>query len=256
MVDLWQLIVLSYPVVFVVTLPFFYIFKGYSNYIANEPIISFLEDYIIKNYGYVWFSLVYFSFLLVYIQPDYTVPRKKKIQLIKWYGINSLFFFLTQTWFFGPSIFERINMATGGHCEIGGITREAECKANGGPWINGFDSSGHFYFLISISLLVWREFLVHLEIPSRIQLPNGSGIDLERGIFSNQNDRDGLSDIQWDNIYVRIYRSTIMWIASAFLGVWYFMYLITCIFFHTVPEKIVGTLCGVFVPLLVVYFDV
>ncbi|KAK6197588.1 copper-transporting P1-type ATPase [Scheffersomyces amazonensis] len=232
--QLRYIIAASYPAVFIATIPSYYFLKQYGSIIGANPLVSFFEDYIVKSYGYIWFTLIYFSFLFLYIQSDYKVPISKIIQFLRSYGLNSLFFFLTQVWFFGSSIFERINIATGGHCINDLIKSESYCKSNGYQWINGFDSSGHFYFLISISLLVWGELINHLGIQSRSKIPNddieqAGDYELSRGTTIN-------------NQYFRLYKTIVLSVAFIFISIWYFMYLITCIFFHTIPEKFAGLL--------------
>ncbi|ABN65440.2 predicted protein [Scheffersomyces stipitis CBS 6054] len=257
MASIWYALVLLYPATFVATLPFFFLFKQFGSDIARIPVIKFLEDYIIKNYGYFWFTLVYFAFLFGYVQPNGTIPWSKIVHTMKWYGANTVVFFLTQSWFFGFSIFERINIATGGHCLNEEILSEYECKSSGEKWINGFDSSGHFYFIISISLVVGRELLVHLPLPSKIRLPNGSGIDLERATPESRTASTNGTEVQiWDNKQLKLYRLAVVIVALSFMAIWFFMYLITCIFFHTVGEKIVGTIVGGAVPLALAYFDI
>ncbi|EGA62852.1 YDR319C-like protein [Saccharomyces cerevisiae FostersO] len=47
---------------------------------------------------------------------------------------------------------------TGGECSSGSKTTSAEkCRLENGKWDGGFDISGHFCFLVSISMILWME---------------------------------------------------------------------------------------------------
>ncbi|KAK6463767.1 Fat storage-inducing transmembrane protein [Scheffersomyces coipomensis] len=252
MLKLRGIITGSYVVVFLATIPSFLLLKIYASVVGSNPLVSFFEDYIIKSYGYVWFTLVYFSFLFLYIQTDYRISNNKVLEFVRNYSLNTLVFITTQVWFFGSSIFERINIATGGSCADDSIRSEYYCKSSGSTWTNGFDASGHFYFILSVSLIVWRELLNHLGIQSKIPMANGDELEFDQAPGNNSE----IASASWNNNpYLTIYKAIVIGVALTFLSIWYFMYLITCIFFHTIPEKIVGTAVGLFIPLLIAYID-
>lgn len=284
-----------YPATFILTIPLNLLLEQYRSLASENWLVLTVNEVFVKDRGYFWFTLVYFSYIFLY-QSNWRVPTKKVVYFGGDYLLNTVVLTVLLVWFGGPLIFERVNVATGGHCQerksgkgpaeiLGnvidpGTLGEVQCGKLGYQWVNGFDCSGHFYLLVSVSLLVWRNFL--LAQPVLV----GGGSITDRGIysvsegatdlgtFSDGNSdlltglglpglldayRGGLStDLESLDVpaipskYMLIYRKFVIGITLFFLLVWYFLFLITCIFFHTISEKVVGIALGLAVPLYLV----
>ncbi|EJS42285.1 YDR319C [Saccharomyces arboricola H-6] len=115
---------------------------------------------------------------------------------------------------------------TGGECTSGSGTTSAEkCHLEEGEWHGGFDISGHFCFLVNISMILWME----LHLFSRF-------VQTE--------------DMFWVvNKWVR----ACLAIICAVLVIWICILWVTSIYYHTVLEKILGCLMGYICPIFIYY---
>ncbi|RLV94537.1 hypothetical protein JA1_001743 [Spathaspora sp. JA1] len=245
MANLWSYVFWLYPIVFVCSIPLTLLLKQYNSIIAPWLFVRFLEQFIVRNLGYTWLTLLFWSNLLLYRNSTGGIDKRVWIRYGKVYLINTIVIVLLMEWFFGSPIFERISVMSGAHCTIDGIYREYACENVGGEWIGGFDSSSHYLFLISSSLLIWYELINHLKFPV-----NYLSFDIERGF---PNDRQSV--ITTTTAQSKI-RSGIIIASLVFISLWFCSYLITSIFFHTIPEKIVGLFCGLIVPSLLPLLEI
>ncbi|EDN60650.1 conserved protein [Saccharomyces cerevisiae YJM789] len=113
---------------------------------------------------------------------------------------------------------------TGGECSSGSKTTSAEkCRLENGKWDGGFDISGHFCFLVSISMILWME----LHLFSRF-------VQAE--------------DMFWVvNKWVR----ACLAIVCAVLVIWICILWVTAIYYHTILEKVLGCLMGFICPVFI-----
>lgn len=131
-------------------------------------------------------------------------------------------------------IIDRVFIWTGGHCTLSpdtsnDIVDSQVCRHENGHWEGGFDISGHFCFLINISLILWIE-LHHLD----------------------QWIKD--HSINWVVIYK--YDKIVLYLEYIVLGVlsaWIFLLMTTSIFYHTWSEKVLGFLMGHLCPIVIYY---
>lgn len=152
------------------------------------------------------------------------VQRKRYGLLAKEYGIKLLlkYFLLWFTFLLIDNLF----IITGGHCSAKpGLRDSTECRALGGDWEGGFDISGHFCFLVSISMILW------LEIRN-----------IEEFIRSREL-------IYAVNIEVML----LFFCVFSGLFIWIMMLCITSIYYHTFFEKFLGCMMG-FIPPLFMYY--
>lgn len=203
-----SMIFLIYVLTYVFSIPLTQIVLKYSEYVTESRINQAI-DIIFVYGGYIWFSIVFLK------APPQIPQPNKRLSIAMIYLVNTVFVVISFWWFFGPSIFGRIDIFAGGYCADGDIAYN-ECK----NWIKKFDVSAHYFMIISMSLLLWY----------RIKTT-------ENGFLSPGHNN----------------KATDLWLLSCWtlLGVWYFEYLITSLFFHTILEKLVGMLFGVTVPLIV-----
>lgn len=152
--------------------------------------------------------------------------RYSGVQMIKLAGIF-MPVITCIVWFFGPSLYERIHRITGGHC-IGHpeTVFYRSCVSSGWRYEGGFKSSGHSLITCTFaSALSWETVSLNkwIVLMNRItELP------------------------------VRVSGSCKL-LQLAFLALclaWLMMFTVTCMFYHSFMERVVGTLCA----LLIVYF--
>lgn len=265
-----------YPGTFIGTIPLNLILERYRPLAARNWLVRSVNEVFVKDKGYFWFTAVFLSYIFLY-QSNWRVPTKKVTFFLGDYSLNTVILTVTLVWFGGPLIFERVNVATGGHCQereklendinvdvdpakLG----EFRCNKLGYQWVNGFDCSGHFYLLVSVSLLLWRNFLIAqpLLVGGYVRITETGGnkqivVPHEEGVGSLADPTIVTTDPESLELGLRpstvmvIFRRLVTFFTLLFLAIWYFLFLITCIFFHTIPEKIVGMVVALMFPLYV-----
>lgn len=165
----------------------------------------------VKN-AWLWTTLVFVIHLT-------RLRRSSRTRALLRYALATVWWVLITQWFFGPPIMDRTFTITGGACRavegleatgdvpLGGRTlvaaTSAACKVAGGRWRGGHDLSGHAFLLTHASLFLWSEVMpVFL---------------LEGGVGG------------WETGGV-----------MALLAVWWWMLLMTGVYFHTWREKLTG----------------
>lgn len=198
---------------------------------------SLINTVFIETYGYVWFSL---AFLGYGMRPGFQFPfDEKNMKLVKIYGLNVLFGIFINHWFFGPSIVERIDTSKGGYCEL--VTRALNhnsCDEQKGIWHSVFDASGHYYLILSMSLLLWDRYVQAIAKGEVIQ--EDTLINLEEGFTLPDP-----VDPSFAKYRMILHISTIL-----LISIWYFEFVITSLFFHTPLEKLMGLILGIAVPII------
>lgn len=124
-------------------------------------------------------------------------------------------------WFFGPSIYDRIYYATGGHCvNHPDIKYYRSCVSKGYKYIGGFKCSGHSLITSTFASCLAKE---TLSINSWLSYINKTS-PLPFSVF-----RFG---------HLLVVFAVLLYLC------WLIMFTVTCLFYHTFPERIVGTSCG------------
>ncbi|KAI5793497.1 inositol phospholipid synthesis and fat-storage-inducing TM-domain-containing protein [Pyronema domesticum] len=168
-----------------------------------------LPNLLFVKYGWFWTTLVFF----LHLSRLRHSSRSKAV--LRW-GIATAWWILVTQWFLGPPLTDRAFLITGGRCEVvqeltkeelvtGGakmIWTAAACKMSGGKWRGGHDLSGHVFLLTHASLFLWSEVLPVVK---------KSGW---RGMGSKA--------------------------VGVLLGLWWWMGLMTGVYFHTWGEKVTG----------------
>ncbi|KAJ2082183.1 hypothetical protein H4R24_001811 [Coemansia sp. RSA 988] len=149
------------------------------------------------------------------------------------YVLATLYWLALVRWFFGPSLFDRVFVHTGGSChsmqpESGfdvaskplPFVSMQSCRSAGGSWAGGHDVSGHCFLLIHSALLLVEEALVPLW---------SAGQRVRRG--------------RWP-----MARGSARWVfltaTIALVGLWLFMLYITASYFHHINELLSGIVAG------------
>lgn len=189
--------------------PWLVYLQGYSFVVQRSAFVFWVNKFFVEEFGFIWFSLAWWTLLL------HNSSRLNKHA--QKYAVATICWLVYTVWFFGLSIFERLNVFMGGHCEVSGQRAQVPMylcyRTLDARWVDAFDASGHLFFLSLCSLILLREVL----------------------------NRDGPKPVRWGVL--------------ALIGIWYLMYNVTCVFFHTMAEKVVGLACGLLVVGAVHYID-
>ncbi|KAK4704362.1 hypothetical protein P7C70_g1841, partial [Phenoliferia sp. Uapishka_3] len=209
---------------------------------------NLLNVYFVK-YGWAWTTGVVALYLFSTLSsPSPTFRQNRAIKIIRRYTIATAYWYiLTQgTWFLGygsgPALAHQILMYTGAECvpahiESGQLLGTSEsgmgkspgemlrapgvCNPrNGEYWKGGHDVSGHTFMMVHAILLI-----VEVVGPSlAASLPT-----FLRDQRAGENWRETTTPIKWATR-----------IAMGLVGLWWWMLLMTSVYFHTPSEKLSG----------------
>ncbi|KAJ2344963.1 hypothetical protein GGF43_005332, partial [Coemansia sp. RSA 2618] len=149
------------------------------------------------------------------------------------YVLASLYWVVMARWFFGPSLFDRVFVHTGGSCQSASLQASAPvaslqaCRAAGGRWAGGHDVSGHCFLLIHSALFLAEEAVAPL-------LAAAAASAAAPGAR-----RSGMSQA------LSVARRVVLVATLALIAVWVFMLYATARYFHGVNELLSGTVLGV-----------
>ncbi|SMN19724.1 similar to Saccharomyces cerevisiae YDR319C YFT2 Putative protein of unknown function [Maudiozyma saulgeensis] len=144
---------------------------------------------------------------------DGNVGKYTKQYIIK-YIIKNLLLFICFV------VIDEIFIFTGGQCSSGdqniGLHSAEECRKTGGQWVGGFDISGHFCFLMNISLILWCELYIYYNYVNKKNIQNFMTGWITNGII----------------------------VILAVLMIWTMLLFITAVYYHTLMEKLLGCVLG------------
>ncbi|RVD82990.1 uncharacterized protein DFL_007395 [Arthrobotrys flagrans] len=183
--------------------------------------------------GWFWTTVAFLVHIANLRHPNATHARSKA--LIRW-GLATLAWILVTQWFFGPPLMDRTFTVTGGACRPNYDTQpltlaakaeqaftSAACKGTGGKWDGGHDLSGHAFMLTHASLFLWAETLPRL-------------VDSMWGATVGPRNLTPLMT-EWFGVH---------WFVWGILGLWWWMLLMTSVYFHTWSEKVSGWFVALF----------
>ncbi|KAJ1969243.1 hypothetical protein IWQ62_000744 [Dispira parvispora] len=169
---------------------------------------------VFGKWGWGWTTAVFMTYVLAVINPH---RRRAWLRFgLRWLAATLYWHTLTQ-WAWGPPVFDRVFVASGGQCTSGGATVQTyhHCRQAGGYWQGGHDISGHCMLLAHASLFLWEElgpFIFHITAYRRFHTT-------------------------WTQRLVSLG-------VVVFLALWYTLLISTATFYHTVYEKVTGIFFG------------
>ncbi|ORY91958.1 inositol phospholipid synthesis and fat-storage-inducing TM-domain-containing protein [Syncephalastrum racemosum] len=187
--------------------------------LARAPVSYFsykrnLFNVLFVKLGWFWTSIVFWFYLS-------QQPQQKQMQGLARYAFVTLYWYLLTQWLLGPSFIDRVFVATGGHCthvetqlSIQSVYHQAACRAAGGKWGGGHDVSGHCVLLIHASLFLWEEIAFSFYSLPAVKRLSG----LRRRAFQA---------------------------VGALMVLWWWMLVMTSVYFHGHFELISGCFFGV-----------
>mmetsp|Transcript_2836 Transcript_2836/g.3166 ORF Transcript_2836/g.3166 Transcript_2836/m.3166 type:complete len:265 (+) Transcript_2836:1-795(+) len=251
---IWHVIVVSYVIIYVTSIPWYLFLHQFKDKVSDNSIIAFINQNFIVRFGYILFTVAYFSEGLSYNDSELIISRSKALKVLRNYSLYTLCSVILLGWFFGPLIYERVNVLTGGYCHIespdAGVVGQLQCLTiPGAKWIDGFDVSGHIYILLTMCLLLWERFLENLNLRHFSQLYEGHStlrtyfyeFDWEDPPMTTP--EEPVYRIQTE--YSQLIRLLCFALTVSLIGIWSMMYIVTCVFFHTLPEKLVLLIIGI-----------
>lgn len=223
---------------------------------------NILNQLFVKK-GWFWTTLViviFYGSILIKGHPKVNNNKGKIIQsaTVK-YIISTVWWILFTQWCFGLPIMDRIFLYTGGKCitaeekniikHLPFFTRNEEenifestligsgdCRRLKGQWIGGHDPSGHAFLLIHSSLYLFFE-IIPFWYSWKVTVDNFNKIVCE--VKSND-----ITTIDKIKKIAGFIISNPWIIVSSLISLWWFMLLMTNIYFHSILEKFVGLLFG------------
>ncbi|KAG0292753.1 hypothetical protein BGZ96_003733 [Linnemannia gamsii] len=144
------------------------------------------------------------------------IPTNVVIKALARWGLATLYWWLISQWFFGPGLFDRVFVMTGGSCSIDGHWSQYHCRRQGGSWAGGIDISGHMFLLTHAWLFLMEELSIFLNVPEA-----------------------------WTALQNRRAAKYAVWGIVALTGLWWWMLLMTSVYYHHLAEKLTGLFFGV-----------
>lgn len=257
---IWHVCAALYPSIYVISIPWYIFLHRFLDLISASLLIRFLNNYLVVKYGYLLFTIAYLSQVGVFKNNEVCVNQVTLIKILKRYSVYTIFTVIILAWFFGPLIYERINYLTGGYCDKGpakvDYSDQYKCsRIAGANWVNGFDASGHVYILLTMCLLLWDAFLENINLRHFSHLFRGYTYFIGSGV---QDDLDEASNLELGckeytirTKYSSVIRLACLTLAIFLIVIWSVMYIVTCLFFHTLAEKLVLLIVGIAISLLI-----
>lgn len=227
----------------------------------NDKGNIFNQWFVKKGWGWTTLVIVVFFAIELSRRPNAKVLAAAILRYI----IATFWWVLFTQWCFGHPIMDRVFLYTGGKCtsidpdrfsrfsggfplvhlfqEVNGNfesrnVSSSTCRHLRGSWEGGHDPLGHVFLLVHSSLYLFHEIKPYWPGWAALVAKVRSG----RQSGKNEGDRA-----------VRVLRSAPQVAAIALLGLWWFMLLMTNMYFHLLAEKLVGLFFGYF-GVAVVYY--
>lgn len=216
----WIIVVLGSFIGHFYPLPESYL--SYKNNIFNSYFAKF-------SWGWTWLILSLLTVLCTSILTSGNVAK-----MMRHYA---RLLFATIAWFLWTKVvFHTLEHFTGSCTGDSSHTSKLACHRNGYFW-DGFDTSGHSFLLIHCCLTISEEIQMVKYLEKKIQ---------ETYNQQSPGSKQGLSfnalawyKILWPVIYL-------VFICTALLMVlWEFLLVVTCVYFHSVEEKLLGALAAI-----------
>lgn len=227
---------------------------------------------IFVKQGWFWTTLVIVVYYATVVyqngslwNPQFTT-RQIVTTAVRNYLITTLWWILFTQWCFGLPLMDKVFVWTGGLCYVDlellspnhklysmfSVSGESEklssaavnsktCRKLKGQWHGGHDPSGHVFLMTHSSIYLFfeiKQFGAHYGLPQ-----------LRRLMQKLKLQKSTTSKLTALGHHMLTHASVL---AMLLIGLWWFMLLMTNIYFHSILEKFVGLLCGYCITLLYV----
>lgn len=220
------------------------------NYFASKR--NLLNLYFVKI-GWFWTTLAFA--LLAYT--SHTAQQNGKsssstrrlLQAALRYSLVTATWVATTQWLFGPPLIDRSFTFTGGRCEalpakiddngrsdVSAIATSIACKAVGGSWKGGHDISGHIFMLVlSSAFLILELYISDALSPHPHISPKAAAVVAHDTTDEEKRELGG-----WESDTQAKIRLWTRYFVLTVVGLDFWMFLMTAIWFHTWLEKLSG----------------
>lgn len=213
-----------FPLIFLITFPFSIPLKKFSSTVSQNAVLSFLNYVFVQQLGYLLFTIAFLSYAVFYIDNKPTRARNIGVLLLK-YAIITVIAMLFHGVFFKFLVVELVNRFTGGNCSDRSVSM-AKCRQSPEyQWVDGVDISSHYYFLLSLVLMLLNNQFCAARASDSVSHPPPKTI--------------------------RFSQLAVLYLSFILMSIWIFEFIITSLFFHTITERLFG-LIGVPVALLTI----
>ncbi|KAG0003095.1 hypothetical protein BGZ80_010777 [Entomortierella chlamydospora] len=134
--------------------------------------------------------------------------------LVRW-GLATAYWWIISQWFFGPGLFDRLFVLTGGSCSVNGNWSQHTCRKQGGLWAGGVDISGHMFLLSHAWLFLMEELSIFMNVPEALT-----------AIQSRPAAKYAVLNV------------------AGLCGLWWWMSLMTSVYYHHLAERLTGLFFG------------
>lgn len=215
------------------------------SYFSNKR--NIINVYIIKR-GWLWVTLVtgYHAYTIHARNSPFSKQALRNL-FIRYTLATIWWIFFTQ-WFFGLPIMDKIFVITGGGCSVESSSdatfsnnvSSATCRHIGGSWTGGYDPSGHTFLITHSSLFLWNELLPYIQkhFSSKHSTEASTSPTTGNATFSHP---------------PSIFKSPVFKVAAVLIFLFWWMLLMTGVYFHSILEKIFGLAWG-YIEVLAVFF--
>ncbi len=143
-------------------------------------------------------------------------------------------FYLTAVWYFATSVFEYIENLTG-FCEGEvSIANKTDCSKQRSRWF-GFDISGHCFLLTYCILILNEELQGFVSLKDKID---------KRNAKDEKKESISLTNLTTNSKHFH-FMDTVSMAMTLLMILWEFMLVLTCLYYHTVYQKVLGTVFGI-----------
>ncbi|KAF8982979.1 hypothetical protein BGZ46_000259 [Entomortierella lignicola] len=143
------------------------------------------------------------------------VPSDIIVRALARWGLATAYWWVISQWFFGPGLFDRLFVLTGGACSVDGYWSQYTCRSQGGLWAGGVDISGHMFLLSHAWLFLMEELSVFMNVPDA-----------------------------WPTVERRPAAKYAVLGVVGLCGLWWWMSLMTSVYYHHLAEKLTGLFFG------------
>lgn len=234
---------------------------------------NFINQFFVKK-GWAWTTLVIVVFHSINVAYNGKLAGKKVQVLTKAalnYFIVTIWWVLFTQWCFGLPIMDRIFVLTGGKCtNIQGqhlekftdqlifnkvvssleelninyetnLINSYACRRIRGEWTGGHDPSGHVFLMIHSSIYLFWEIAPYWQSWNHLVANVRSLTNLLK-----------LSHSRVSNVKTFVLQNPHI-LVIPLIGLWWFMLLMTNLYFHSIAEKLVGLAFGYAINICIYY---
>lgn len=198
--------------------------QSYLSYRRNVFNVYFVKF----SWGWTWTLLSLLSILCTAILTSWNV-----VQMMRHY---SRLLVATLGWFALTTMFEYVEHFTGTCTGDASHNSKLTCHRNGYFW-EGFDVSGHTFLLIYCCLTISEEIQVVKHLEKKIKESYNQQNPGSKGSLS-------FSAKYWYKL-LRPFIYVVFICTSLIMVLWEFMLVTTCIYFHTVLQKLLGAIIAI-----------